>query len=130
MLLKRAFALYHDPPHLQATIVEHLRWMWHEVLEEEWLHIRPLLDECVAAFERMDFSNMTANEAIRSLSSPGVRGVFPADQALRQLLTNTGATYRFIADGSVIIELQAVATEAAAFPPQRSPLRPRKADTL
>jgi len=73
--LRQAFALYNDPPRLQATIVDHLRWVWSEFLADEWQRVRPMLEESVAAFERMDFSNMTAYEAIRAVTTRELRGI-------------------------------------------------------
>jgi catecholate siderophore receptor len=46
------------------------------------------------------------HEAIRSLSSPGVSGLFTAAQALRELLAETGVTYRFSGARTVTLELQ------------------------
>ncbi len=74
-LVQRAYALYHDPPQLQAVIVEHLHWMWANVLRQEWERVRPMLEESVAAFERMDFSNMTAYEAARAVTTRDLRGI-------------------------------------------------------
>jgi DNA-binding transcriptional ArsR family regulator len=74
--LRRAFALYHDPPRMQAIIVEHLRWLWNEVLADEWQRVQPMLEESVAAFRRMDFSNMTALEAARTVTTRDLSGMF------------------------------------------------------
>ncbi len=74
---KRAFVLYNDPPQMQATIVEHLRWMYHEVFAEEWARVRPLLEESVAAFQALDFSNLTAYEAIRAVTTRDLREKMP-----------------------------------------------------
>ena len=35
-----------------------------------------------------------ADDAVRGLPSPGVTGVFTAEQALKQILAGTGVTYR------------------------------------
>jgi DNA-binding transcriptional ArsR family regulator len=70
------FALLNDPPRMQALIVEHLRWMWDHLLAEEWQRVQPMLYESVAAFETMDFSNMTAYEAIRAVTTRDMRGRF------------------------------------------------------
>lgn len=66
---ERAFALYNDPPQLLATIVEHMRWMWENVAAEEWERSLPMLKESVAAFETLDFSNMTLDEATRAVTT-------------------------------------------------------------
>jgi DNA-binding transcriptional ArsR family regulator len=72
-LTNRAAAFYTDPPQMHATVVEHLRWMWDNVMAEEWERSKPLLYESVAAFERLDFSNMTAHEAARIVTTRDLR---------------------------------------------------------
>ena len=69
-----AFALFNDPPQMQAAMIEHLRWMWDHLLAEEWVRVLPLLQELVTAFEAMDFSNMTIYEAIRAVTTRDLRG--------------------------------------------------------
>lgn len=59
------YELLADPPHMQEIIVSHLQWMWEEVFAAEWERVLPMLKESIAAFERLDFSNVTAYEAIR-----------------------------------------------------------------
>src|SRR6185369_3548538 len=59
-----------------------------------------LLGETLNAFQIATGLRIeTVNEAIRSLSSPGVKGFYADEQALRELLANTGATHRFTAAG-------------------------------
>jgi DNA-binding transcriptional ArsR family regulator len=59
------YDLLNDPARLKETVVSHLRWMWDEIFAVEWERVLPLLKESIAAFERLDFSNLTAYEAIR-----------------------------------------------------------------
>jgi ArsR family transcriptional regulator len=59
------YDLFNDPSRLKETVVSHLRWMWDEIFAVEWERVLPLLKESIAAFERLDFSNLTAYEAIR-----------------------------------------------------------------
>src|SRR5690606_5896926 len=63
------YELYCDPPQMQAVIVEHLRWMWDNVFADEWARNEPMLRESVAAFETMDFSNLTLIEAARAVTT-------------------------------------------------------------
>jgi catecholate siderophore receptor len=51
------------------------------------------------------------NEAMRSISSPGVIGRYSPEQALREILRGTGITYRFSDKQTVILEIHA-ATES------------------
>jgi DNA-binding transcriptional ArsR family regulator len=73
-LMRYGYTFFHDPALLQATIVEHLRWMWDNVVADEWQRVEPMLRESIAAFEKLDFSNMTAYEAIRAVTTRDVRG--------------------------------------------------------
>jgi catecholate siderophore receptor len=69
------------------------------------------LDSVVAGFKRVTGLNVNvSNEGIRNIASPGVSGVYTADQALDKLLTGTGVTYRYTSTASVSLELQSVAT--------------------
>ncbi|MEO8391526.1 MAG: metalloregulator ArsR/SmtB family transcription factor [Chloroflexota bacterium] len=74
-LLHRSFELYQNPPQMQAIIVEHLRWLWNEALADEWRRVQPMLEESVAAFRRMDFSNVTALEATRIVTTRDLSGM-------------------------------------------------------
>ncbi|MEP7293822.1 MAG: metalloregulator ArsR/SmtB family transcription factor [Chloroflexota bacterium] len=71
---KKAHLLLNDPPRLHAILIEHLRWMWESGLADEWRRVEPMLRESIAAFERLDFSNMTAYEAIRAVTTRDLRG--------------------------------------------------------
>jgi len=73
-LLAWSHRLLNDPPALLNTTVTHLRVMWHEVLAEEWVHNLPMLEESVAAFNKVDFSGLTALEAIRAVTGRDLRG--------------------------------------------------------
>jgi catecholate siderophore receptor len=44
-------------------------------------------------------------EAIRGIVSPGVSGLFTAEQALKQILAGTGVTYRFTQQDTVTLEV-------------------------
>ncbi len=69
------------------------------------------LDAVLRTFTQMTGVSVTfAKEGIRELSSPGVTGVFTADQALQKVLTNTGVTYRFTSPAAVTLDLKSVAT--------------------
>jgi len=59
----RAYAYLVDPPSMQSLIVSHLNQMWDKYLADEWRRVKPMLQDAVAAFEQVDFSQMTALEA-------------------------------------------------------------------
>ncbi len=49
-------------------------------------------------------------EGARSIPSPGVSGIYTAEQALQILLAKTGLTYRFISPTTVSVDLKSLAT--------------------
>ncbi len=68
------------------------------------------LDSVLTAFEGVTgFHVNVSNQGIRQLSSPGVSGMFTADQALQKLLTDTGLTYRFTSATNISVDLKSVA---------------------
>jgi catecholate siderophore receptor len=65
--------------------------------------LRAALDE----FARVSGVTVTvADELVRGLTSPGVSGLLPADEALQQLLDGTNLTTRFTSPRAVTIEIR------------------------
>src|SRR5688572_21577999 len=65
-----------------------------------------LLDEVLNAFQTVTgLRVLVPSDAIRSLTSPGVSGLFTVEQALQQLLTDTGLRYQFTATDEVTLEI-------------------------
>lgn len=60
--------LLKNPEELKVRLVEHLHWMWENVLREEWERKLPLLRASVEAYQQMDFHNLTAVEAVRAVT--------------------------------------------------------------
>ena len=58
-----AYLLLKNPPRMQEVIVNHLRMMWSRVLADEWSRRRSILEASVAAYQPLDFSQMTPIEA-------------------------------------------------------------------
>jgi DNA-binding transcriptional ArsR family regulator len=52
---------------MQETIVSHMRWMWDNVLAEEWERRLPLLQASVTAFQQLDLQELTAVEAAKQI---------------------------------------------------------------
>lgn len=67
-LWSEAYDLLQEPPRLLAFIVEHVQMMYDEYLKPEWERVLPMLQESVAAFQNLDYSNMTIYEAIRAVT--------------------------------------------------------------
>ena len=90
------------------------------------------LDAVLAAFQNATGLQVSVpNDSILGLSSPGVSGVYTAEQALKQLLAGTGVSYSLTAPKTVALEIQAqpgsveVRDEAArvSSPKYTEPLR-------
>lgn len=74
--------LYNDPAAMKALAVSHLRGMWDEVLADEWQRNAPMLQEAVDAFQQLDYSGLTALEAIRLVTGRDM-GMHWGEHALR-----------------------------------------------
>jgi DNA-binding transcriptional ArsR family regulator len=64
----RAYDYVIDPVAMKQLIVGHMRWLWKNHLESEWTRVRPMLEESVRAFKKVDFSDMTRLEAARFIT--------------------------------------------------------------
>jgi catecholate siderophore receptor len=70
------------------------------------------LETVLAAFQKTaDIQVIIPDDAMRSLSSPGVTGRYSPEQALREILLGTGISYRFTDKKTVVLEIHA-ATES------------------
>ncbi len=67
-------ALLNDPAELAALIVSHMRIMWYEVLASEWQRSLPILQEALAAHRKVDYSGLTALEAIKAVTGRDLSG--------------------------------------------------------
>ena len=66
------------------------------------------LETVLAKFQKVaDFQVVIPNDAMRSLASPGVRGRYSSEQALREILRGTGISYRFSDKQTAILEIHA-----------------------
>ncbi|HXR77786.1 MAG TPA: TonB-dependent siderophore receptor [Bryobacteraceae bacterium] len=69
------------------------------------------LDVVLTDFERISgLTVVVSQEGIRSLSSPGVSGVYTSEQALGKLLAGTGLTYRLNSAKTASLDLKNIAT--------------------
>lgn len=62
-----AYALLSDPARMHEVILEHLRTMWADTLRAEWERARPVLQEAVQAFGRVDLRGLAPLDAIRTV---------------------------------------------------------------
>ncbi|MCP4542835.1 MAG: metalloregulator ArsR/SmtB family transcription factor [Chloroflexi bacterium] len=69
----QAYLYVVDPPKMQNLIVTHLRKIWNRFLAPEWERIRPMLQDTVAAFRQIDFSNMSKLEAAQLITGQAVK---------------------------------------------------------
>ncbi|HEY4906989.1 MAG TPA: STN domain-containing protein, partial [Candidatus Acidoferrum sp.] len=69
------------------------------------------LDSTIASFETITHIHVSfVDDGIRSLSSPGVQGVYSDEQALIRLLDDSGVSYRFTAPDAVMLRLAAASS--------------------
>jgi DNA-binding transcriptional ArsR family regulator len=64
----KAHQLLNDPDKMQGVIVSHLKFMWQEFYQAEWERITPMLTDAVMAFEEIDFSSMSREEAAKYIT--------------------------------------------------------------
>lgn len=66
------------------------------------------LEAALSAFQKTcGLQVVIPNDAMRTLASPGVSGLYSPEQALRQILKSTGVSYRFTDPTTVTLEIQA-----------------------
>lgn len=58
------YQLFANPIAAKDTIISHLGWMWEEHLREEWERALPMMEDSIRAFEMLDFSGMSTEEAL------------------------------------------------------------------
>jgi DNA-binding transcriptional ArsR family regulator len=61
-----------NPPAMKELIVRHLRMMWESFLAPEWARVRPMLQESVEAFRRIDLMRMPRLETARLVTGQPV----------------------------------------------------------
>ena len=62
-----------DPPRLKSFIISHLKTMWEKYLSREWERTKPLLEESVAAFQKLDLANMDRHQAVKAVANQDVQ---------------------------------------------------------
>ena len=68
------------------------------------------LESVLIKFQKAaDIQVIIPTDAMRSLSSPGVTGLYSPEQALREILRGTGVSYRFTDKKIVVLEIHAQA---------------------
>jgi DNA-binding transcriptional ArsR family regulator len=65
---REAYRYVMDPPALQRLVVDHLRHMWDHYLSSEWERMRPVLQEIVRAYLKVDFKGKSFLEAGRLIT--------------------------------------------------------------
>jgi len=75
-LEKKAYEYVRQPEAMQELIVSYLRKMWDEHLKEEWDRVRPMLEDSAAAFQQVDFSEMSKEDAIKFVAADGMDDKF------------------------------------------------------
>ena len=66
------------------------------------------LESVLLAFQKTSgLQVVIPNDAMRTVASPGVKGSYSPEQALRQILSGTGISYRFSDKQTVVLEIHA-----------------------
>ncbi len=65
---REAYRLLTHPSEMREVIVDHLQHMWDQYLKVEWSRVLPLVNESVAAFERVDFSGMSDEDVMEYIT--------------------------------------------------------------
>ncbi len=78
-----------NPAALQELCVQHLQMMWDEYLKPEWRRIYPTLHDALEAFSSMDYSGLTAHEAIETITERNMRGADNLSERLKKVDTLT-----------------------------------------
>jgi ArsR family transcriptional regulator len=61
---KKEYQLLKDPTTAKEKIISYMRRMWEDNLEDEWERVQPMLHDSIKAFESLDFSDMSTEEAL------------------------------------------------------------------
>lgn len=69
-----AFALLQDPPRVVAMVIDTIKAMYEQYFKAEWERVQPMIQEAVSAFQKLDYSNMTAFEALRAITGRDLTG--------------------------------------------------------
>jgi DNA-binding transcriptional ArsR family regulator len=65
---EETFELYQQPTVLVERIQQHIHSLWDNFLREEWERALPMLQESLNAFQRLDYSNITLLDALRTVT--------------------------------------------------------------
>ncbi len=61
---QKEYHLLSDPGVSKDKIITYLRRVWSDHLEDEWERIQPMLEDSIKAFQTLDFSGMSTEEAL------------------------------------------------------------------
>ena len=64
-----------EPERLHRLFIEHMRSMWDAYLREDWERNLPFLEQCVAAYQQLDFSGLDILQAITKLTGRDINDV-------------------------------------------------------
>jgi DNA-binding transcriptional ArsR family regulator len=73
-LYEDAHVLLNDPPQMLDAIVDHLRIMWHEVLEPAWQAALPILQESALALQKLDYSGLSFGAILQAVAERDLPG--------------------------------------------------------
>ncbi len=85
--LQEVHQFYQDPSTLKIRLINHLTYMWTQLLQPEWACVRPRLEDSVNAFNAIPLNNLTIFEAMERVTGRDLRFGFDIDaiQAYRKI---------------------------------------------
>ena len=84
----------------------------------------PLAQALKALAKERQFQVLFRAEIVRDIHTSGAVGEFTSDEALKQLLSGTGLTYRYLDDRTVTVVQAAAESRQGDSPPAREPVDP------
>ncbi len=79
VMLQEVHALLNDPPAMKTIVINHLRQMWDELLQENVQQTLPLLQESVYAFRNVDLTGLSGMEAARVVTGRDLSSTYFVD---------------------------------------------------
>ncbi|MFP4323597.1 MAG: hypothetical protein ACLFTK_14180, partial [Anaerolineales bacterium] len=83
-VLRLSWEMLQTPQETRDLAVQHLRDMWQQVLKDEWTRRQPMLEETVAAFQKLDYTHKSALEVTRIITGRDLSDT-PLAEKLRKL---------------------------------------------
>ncbi len=85
-LYTEVFSYLSHPPSLQQMLTTHLRQVWQTLLQLEWQRVQPMLRESISSFQQLNFTGLTALEAIRAVTGRDVSSIWSSEDQTQTMI--------------------------------------------